>query len=336
VKIFRSIYREHCKAFLDAVVNLQFQNVENLWREFWQSRENNNDDECEEENYLSKTKLYLFCKFGPVQQFVRRVDYLFYQRLVEVLIPDVLKQIPNSLTQTICNFANGLESWLTRAMIDCPEEMMHIKISAVRALVQTLGRYTSLNLLAQASRAVFQNSSQIDRMRVDLNRVDFRNVQEQASWVCQYDDSMVQRLQGALIKTLHQQNSLEQWATWLKGVVTQELKPYKGKPNFATAARQFLLKWSFYSLVVIRNLTLPCAESIASFRLISRLHEEYMSFLIEQQVALETGEPLTAVFGKKYNNNPSNVSDIQPGPCNEGPLEWEFLSLQEGKSLPQL
>lgn len=46
--------------------------------------------------------------------------------------------------------------------------------------------------------------------------------------------------------TLQQQNSLEQWAEWLQGVVDQVLKPYEGKPNFSTAARQFLLKWSFY------------------------------------------------------------------------------------------
>jgi len=86
---------------------------------------------------------------------------------------------PGSLTQAIRNFAKGLESWLTAAMAGCPEEMMHIKVSAVSALAQTLRRYTSLNHLAQAARAVLQNSSQIDQMLVDLNRVDFHNVQEQ-------------------------------------------------------------------------------------------------------------------------------------------------------------
>ena len=86
---------------------------------------------------------------------------------------------PGSLTQAIRNFAKGLEQWLTAAMTGCPEEMMHIKVSAVSALAQTLRRYTSLNHLAQAARAVLQNSSQIDQMLVDLNRVDFHNVQEQ-------------------------------------------------------------------------------------------------------------------------------------------------------------
>jgi hypothetical protein len=42
------------QAFLDAIVNLEFQTIESLWREFWRSQDNNNGDECEEEKYLSK------------------------------------------------------------------------------------------------------------------------------------------------------------------------------------------------------------------------------------------------------------------------------------------
>lgn len=51
---FRSIYREHLEAFLDAIMGLEFGTVESLWREFWRSQDNNNGDECEEEKYLSK------------------------------------------------------------------------------------------------------------------------------------------------------------------------------------------------------------------------------------------------------------------------------------------
>ena len=50
-------------------------------------------------------------------------------------------------------------------------------MSTCSAFAQTLRRYTSLNHLAQAARAVLQNSSQISQMLTDLNRVDFANVQ---------------------------------------------------------------------------------------------------------------------------------------------------------------
>lgn len=72
------------------------------------------------------------------------------------------------------------------------------------------------------------------------------HLQEQASWVCQCKESVVQRLEQDFKLTLQQQSSLDQWASWLDNVVTQVLKQHAGSPSFPKAARQFLLKWSFY------------------------------------------------------------------------------------------
>jgi regulatory factor X 1/2/3 len=82
------------------------------------------------EKRLSKDKLFAMCKYEPVQKFIKRSDYAFYQSLVEVLIPDVLRPIPSSLTQAIRNFAKSLEAWLKNAMEDCPEEMYKTKVSS--------------------------------------------------------------------------------------------------------------------------------------------------------------------------------------------------------------
>jgi regulatory factor X 1/2/3 len=47
------------------------------------------------EHRLPKDSLYAVSKMAAVQNFVRRSDYAFYQALVEVLIPDVLRPIPS-------------------------------------------------------------------------------------------------------------------------------------------------------------------------------------------------------------------------------------------------
>lgn len=52
-----------------------------------------------------------------------------------------------------------------------------LQVTSANAFAQTLRRYTSLNHLAQAARAVLQNTAQINQMLSDLNRVDFANVQ---------------------------------------------------------------------------------------------------------------------------------------------------------------
>uniref|UniRef100_A0A1Y1M0I7 RFX-type winged-helix domain-containing protein n=1 Tax=Photinus pyralis TaxID=7054 RepID=A0A1Y1M0I7_PHOPY len=296
VDTFKAIYREHLEAFLEAILSLEFATVESLWREFWRSQDNNNGDECEEEKYLSKSKLFAVCNIEAVQVFVRQVDLSFYQNLIQVLVPDVLKPIPATLTQSIRNFAKSLESWLTAAMNGAPSAMLNSKLSAVAAFGSSLRRYTSLNHLAQAARAVLHNGTQIAQMLADLNRVDFHSVREQASWVCQCDHDIVARFEADFKLTLQQQNSLEQWASWLKNVVRSALKPYEGKPNFSRAARQFLLKWSFYSSMVIRDLTLRSAASFGSFHLIRLLYDEYMFYLIEHQVSEVTGVVPIAVM----------------------------------------
>ncbi|XP_011194978.2 DNA-binding protein RFX2 [Zeugodacus cucurbitae] len=285
VETFRAMYREHCESFLDAVLNLEFSTIEYLWRDFWRANDNNNLEECEEEKYLSKTKLYLLCHCAEVQKFIKEVDYQFYQNMVDVIIPDVLRSIPNALTQAIRNFAKNLELWLCESMVGVPDRLVQMKSAAVSAFCQTLRRYTSLNHLAQAARAVLQNSSQITQMLNDLNRVDFHNVQEQAAWVCQCEPAVVQRLENDFKSALQQQSSLEQWASWLQLVVDSALQEYRGKPSYAKAARQFLLKWSFYSSMVIRDLTLRSASSFGSFHLIRLLYDEYMFYLVEHKIA---------------------------------------------------
>ncbi|XP_035767432.1 DNA-binding protein RFX2 isoform X5 [Neolamprologus brichardi] len=305
IKKLQTLYRDHCEATLDVVMNLQFHYIEKLWQTFWYSTPPPSDgsttlpsSDDEPEGVIPTEKLVSLCKYEPVRLWMRSCDHILYQALVEILIPDVLRPVPSTLTQAIRNFAKSLEGWLTNAMTSFPQEIIRTKVAVVSAFAQTLRRYTSLNHLAQAARAVLQNTSQINQMLSDLNRVDFANVQEQASWVCQCDESVVQRLEQDFKVTLQQQSSLDQWATWLDNVVSQVLKPHQGSPSFPKAARQFLLKWSFYSSMVIRDLTLRSAASFGSFHLIRLLYDEYMFYLVEHRVAQATGETPIAVMGE--------------------------------------
>lgn len=319
VKALQLLHREHCEAILDVVVNLQFGLIEKLWQTFWRYTPPDsvdgatvieNSSVSEIETRLPRSQLIALCRNEAVLKWMSTCDHLMYQALVEILIPDVLRPIPSALTQAIRNFAKSLEGWLNNAMSAIPQRMIQTKIAAVSAFAQTLRRYTSLNHLAQAARAVLQNTSQINQMLSDLNRVDFANVQEQASWVCQCEEGVVQHLEQDFKATLQQQSSLEQWAAWLDNVVTQVLKPYEHQPSFPRAARQFLLKWSFYSSMVIRDLTLRSAASFGSFHLIRLLYDEYMFYLVEHRVAQATGETPISVMGEFDSLNSLTLTNI--------------------------
>ncbi|XP_031682234.1 transcription factor RFX3-like isoform X2 [Oncorhynchus kisutch] len=390
IKALQSLYREHCEAILDVVVNLQFSLIEKLWQTFWRYSpsdsvegatitENSGVSEIEVnliqymrvcvtlepglhsgesevnliqymrvcvtlepglhsgvseiEGRLPCCRLLVLCRNEAVLKWMSSCDHLMYQALVEILIPDVLRPIPSALTQAIRNFAKSLEGWLNNAMNTIPQRMIQTKVAAVSAFAQTLRRYTSLNHLAQAARAVLQNTSQINQMLSDLNRVDFANVQEQASWVCQCEEGVVQRLEQDFKATLQQQSSLEQWAAWLDNVVTQVLQPFEDRPSFPRAARQFLLKWSFYSSMVIRDLTLRSAASFGSFHLIRLLYDEYMFYLVEHRVAQATGQTPISVMGEFDDLNAMSPANIDKDEVSEMDSDLEEDMEESGEPL---
>ena len=44
---------------------------------------------------LSKEALIALSNFKPIQEFIKESDYILYQRLVEILVPDVLRSVPS-------------------------------------------------------------------------------------------------------------------------------------------------------------------------------------------------------------------------------------------------
>uniref|UniRef100_A0A094ZQ39 Transcription factor RFX3 n=1 Tax=Schistosoma haematobium TaxID=6185 RepID=A0A094ZQ39_SCHHA len=293
---FCRLYALSAGYMLDAVVNLDFTSIETVWKAFWCTEEVR-DSRLKQS--LSQERLYSLVSDPAILQFIRLYDHTFYQSLAEVLIPNVLRPIPPTLTQAIRNFAKSLEGWMRQAIQGLDTDLVNLKISAVCALAQTLRRYTSLNHLAQAARAVLKNANQINQMLADLNRVDFNNVQEQASWVCQCSDSTVSQLEHDFKRILQKHASLEEWAQWLDTVVTSILQPLEGNSlAYTRAAHQLVLKWSFYSSMVIRDLTLRSASSFGSFHLIRLLYDEYIFYLVEHKVAAHLGMTPVAVMGE--------------------------------------
>ena len=80
----------------------------------------------------------------------------------------------------------------------------------------------------------------------DLAKVDFNNVHDQATWVCDCDKDFAKDVAERFKIILSQESDLEAWADWLEMVIDKRLEKHIGKPSYPQAARTFLLKWSFY------------------------------------------------------------------------------------------
>ncbi|EJD75673.1 transcription factor RFX3 [Loa loa] len=309
---FIESYTTNCAEVLECVKQLHFDVVEECWITFWQPE--NDQDDVEDEDCasndktlkgLSQIQLFRLCTVPQMQAFVQNMDFSFYQVIVEVLIPDVLSSnISGALTLQIRNFAKSLEIQLKKAMQGAPDVIQKKKLVAVRTLAQTLRRYTSLNHLASAARGVLQKPDQIHQMLQDFNRVDIASVQDQAGWVCDCDPVLVSNLQSDFRENLQKQKSLEQWAEWMEAVVDQVLAKYHDKPYgvLADVSKHFLKNWSFYSSMIIRDLTLRSAQSFGSFHLIRLLFDEYLLYLVELRLAKASNKPVIYVMTQVMQN----------------------------------
>ncbi|XP_049703153.1 transcription factor RFX3 isoform X2 [Helicoverpa armigera] len=312
----RRHHRDHGAEFLSAVAALDATGVERARRGFWRRPPAS----------LCRRTLARLTSRPDVCTWLRSAELRLHQRAVELLLPDVLRPIPAALTQAIRNFAKGVEAALAAGAAGAPARAARAQAQAAQALAAALRRYTSLNHLAQAARAVLTNHHQIHQMLADLNRVDFRVVREQAAWACSCGSAATaHKLEADFKATLGRGASLEQWAGWLEGCVRTALAPHERRADYTARARRLLLDWSFYSSLVIRELTLRSAASFGSFHLIRLLYDEYVSYLIERRVAAHHDAPPIAVMHRHHEQDEEDIPEEQPrADPDDDDQDWEW------------
>ncbi|CAI5442623.1 unnamed protein product [Caenorhabditis angaria] len=321
IEKFINSYHNLCKEVLHQVKILEFESIEDCWVKFWHGSD----------YLITKEELIALCTLEPIQDYMIQLDLALYQNIVDCLIPNVLmSQLTANLTQACRNFAKNIDIYLKKAIQNCgiSEDLVKKKMQAIKYMQQGLRRYTSLNHLAQAARAVLQKQEQVTQMFTDYMRVDMNQVHEQAGWICGCDTLMVQHVNLAFKANLQRIAPMVDWAEWLESIVDQVLAKYHDKPADAIAnvGKQFLLNWSFYTSMIIRDLTLRSATSFGSFHLIRLLADDYMYYLIESKIAKAGKQHLITVirqdkdyplFNEQHEyiipsaNDLNNINDIE-------------------------
>ncbi|KAI1720313.1 RFX DNA-binding domain-containing protein [Ditylenchus destructor] len=309
---FMDAYTENCQKILNCMKNLQFDAVEGIWARFWQGSVNDqlssdidmtdNSDGTPTVN-LDQAHIYGLCTLPQLQKYIETMDLAFYQVIVEVLIPDVLRtDLSPQLSVQIRNFAKSIEQWCMKAIVNAPSAIKKSKLESIRLLSNTLTRYTCFNHLTSAAKSVLENKEQIAQMYNDFCRVDFPVVHSQTEWICGCDSVFITSIERAFKENLRLHKNLDEWTEWLEAVVDQALAKYHDKPIrvLVDASKQFLLKWSFYSSMILRDVTYRSAQSFGSFHLIRLLYDEYMFLLVEMRLAKATNQPMIGVMGQKW------------------------------------
>ena len=276
---------------------LRFKLFEEIWINFWQKSK---------DGKLAQNQLFQIISFEQISKFIEHVDQLFYQAMIDILMPNVLNPVSNSkYATTIRNFAKQVPPGMKKALVGAPPEFFSQKMASVRAFAHRLKRYTSIHHLAHAARAVLDQPKQIDQMYTDFCRIDVTSIQEQAGWVCECDPLLFQSIFNAFKSNLEMKRNLEGWADWMEAVVDQALANFHDKSLEIQAekSKNVVLIWSYFGTAIIRDLTLRSADSFGSFHLLKMLFDDYIFHLVEQRLAKVANTPVVCLLSKNWIGN---------------------------------
>ncbi|XP_013406929.1 DNA-binding protein RFX6 [Lingula anatina] len=276
VHTFVMMYRTHCQRILDTVISANFDEVQNFLLHFWQGMP---------DHLLEVLELDVITDLAGLS------DSILYKVLTDVLIPSTIQDLPDSLSTEIRVFTRKIPGWLENAMENVPEKLKKKKMSVVREFVHSIRRQISFIHLAQTARSVLLSHESVNQMVDDLAAVEFDKIFFQASFI---DNTLIQKVKenvyhfyGELKILMKKQAPIESYTEWMDGVidtcVLQESKS-RGR-SFKDLASEFLLLWSLFGSLIVRDLTLHSAASFGPFHLLHIMFDEYVFLVMETQQA---------------------------------------------------
>lgn len=271
VQAFSLVYQQHIIDLLRAISSHEFAVVEGLSEMFWM-------------NFPPEMLSCLHC--DESLRIVAIADDYLYQVLIHTLIPDVLEPVPIVITQNVRQFSKFLEGILQRTLQSpIPSSIIEVKLDSARRFCQVLRRRTSLSHLTQAIRSILCNSEQTHQMLLDWGNVDFHGIKEQCDWIMRLKEGFLNWIEASFRTYLQDGVSLHVWSTWIENITEQCINGEQVMgASLEEACSAVILRWTFYSSMIMRDLTLRSAASFGSFHLLNLLFNEYLMYSMEKRL----------------------------------------------------
>lgn len=250
---FSSLYQTHVVNMLRLISSRDFPMIEMALGMFWN-------------NVPQRLWSCLHCEEGL--RIISIADDYLFQVAIHILVPDVLESLPLPVAQSIRYFAKSLEIWMTHIFDShVPQMVVESKMDIARRFCQVLRRRTSLNHLAQAVRSILGSPEHTNGMLRDFAHIDFGSIREQVGWVIAGQDEFLAFVEASFKNYLFEGASLQQWTQWIEGLVEQCLSlEMASGGSLEAAARAITLRWSFFTTMVMRDMTLRSASSFGKAR----------------------------------------------------------------------
>ncbi|XP_033645716.1 DNA-binding protein RFX6-like, partial [Asterias rubens] len=279
VETFLLMYQTHCQRILDTVVSSNFEEIQNFLLHFWQGMPKH-------------MQPLLSC--DVIIDVIALCDSVLYKVLIDVLIPSKIQDIPEGLRIDILTFAKKFPVWLDSSLDQMSKKLRLRKMKVLSSFVRSLRRQVSFVHLAQTARGVLLNHEAVNQMTRDLVEL---NLSENFSYkdMSQSVNNIAEAVLREFESLLSKQAPLEAFVEWIDSLIDRFVLKDDKLSEYSDRSASFMLKWTFFTSKIVRDLTLKSAVSFGSLHVVHMMLTEYTFLVIESQHDKQTHENMVNV-----------------------------------------
>ncbi|KAI8372832.1 RFX DNA-binding domain-containing protein [Radiomyces spectabilis] len=270
-------YERHCRDLLMLVISGKFDRIEPCLADFY--------------NNMPEELRNLIHAIPEITEAIWRWDSTLYDTIIDTLLPTVYTPMNLEMVKGLRQYTRELENYLSSNLKGYPSTLYQKKSDVARIFVAKFRRHLSLNHMAQAAAAILHRPAEITLMAEDWEKIDFGGVVDQALWICDCKNAEIEQiLQRDVLHLLRSKANLDRWMVWTENLVDRYMSRYQSRQvtdcnQVLFQAKQLVLKWTLYSSLIMRDLTMRSAASFGSFHILRLFLDDHVLYVVEDCIA---------------------------------------------------
>ncbi|KAK2709364.1 transcription factor RFX4-like isoform X2 [Artemia franciscana] len=275
VSTFTLMYRAHCQRLLDTIIRASFDEVQTCLIHFWRGIPHH---------------LVGILNSNVVINLVGTCDAILYKSVCSVLLPSILRALPEGLVVAIRNFAFTLSSWIRAATENLPVTLQELKIDLAKQFSHLLKRQTMIHQLSQAIRFTLHANEVVLQLAYDWRKLDMASLSRQSLQAFSPSQAQIDFLANLCNEfhtLLRDHTSVESFAEWLETVVDRcviqpatAIQSYNRGTPMRKSSRRFLRGWSALLSRISREMSVISPQSFPSYHILHLFASDYICYLI--------------------------------------------------------
>ncbi|XP_071853420.1 DNA-binding protein RFX6-like [Apostichopus japonicus] len=258
------MYRTHSQRILDAIIGGAVEEVQNLLLHFWQGMP----------AHLAET-----LNTSLISDVIGLCDSILYQVLIDVLIPESISEIPDSIDADILHLAKNISIWTKTALEETTDVIKKQKEIAVRQFTNILQRHRSFLQLAHIARAILLSQENVSAMSRDLQELDLSSLSSNIFGGGRAAMTF-KKVLGEFQDLLKKHAPVDAYVEWIDCVLHRCIVQEEDS-HFRECASKFLMLEAHFTSGLLRDLTLKHAKSYGSLHTVHQALQEYALLAIE-------------------------------------------------------